>query len=226
MSKAQEIIKKIDGSEHNIVRPIKITSFMEGLKWNGFSKYHSIEKEYNCIITERAVLVSNEKHWFAPKSLDDRLWECNYDRDWYSFNGEKIAEGIAPDQMGLDKYLGGTIVFSTDVNAQDLSKNKLVNWFENKYTTFVNRLFRKKKLTKLIKDKFSDVGGFSIGNFFNGRYIEKNTVFNEKSLCIEVLGIPSEILIRLATEIARDFNQSTVLLKDKNTNKNILIDQK
>ena len=42
---------------------------------------------------------------------------------------------------------------------------------------------------------------------------------NEKSTTIELLGIESEELIDIATDICNKFGQETVLLKDYNKNK-------
>ena len=193
--------------------------FTDWLRYRGINDYK---------ISERKILIDNEKHWFAPESVDDRLWyKGGIIQEYYSLNGELLKEGISPHQMSLDKFKGGIIVFSTDVNAVDISKSKIVSWFKKKYETFINRLMKNKKLTNIISTKFSkDISSFTIGNFFRGRYVENGKIFDEKSISISILGVPSEVLIRLATEIARSFNQSTVLLKDKNTNKNILIDKK
>lgn len=193
------------------------------MKFIQWLKYRDI-KDYT--ISERTVLVSNEKHWFAPLSEDDKLWCVDSEEERYTLSGIPIVEGIAKDQQGLDKHNGGIVVFSTDVNAVDISKSQIVSWFRKRFNTFINRLSKDRKLTNIIATKFQEsVKSFTIGNFFKGRYVERGKVFDEKSISIEVLGISSEILIRLATEIARDFNQSTVLLKDYNTNKNILIDK-
>jgi len=194
------------------------------MKFNNWIRYRDIT-DYN--ISEKKVLISNEKHWFAPLSEDDRLWHKDDILLYYSLDNGLILEGIAKDQMNLNIYKGGIIVFSTDVNAVDISTTKILLWFKKKYHSFINRLMKNKKLNNIITTKFSeDIKGFSIGNFFKGRYVENNKVFNEKSTSIEILGVPSEVLIRLATEIARDFNQSTVLLRDNNNSKNILIDRK
>ena len=195
------------------------------MKFTDWLRYRDIN-DYK--ISERKILIDNEKHWFAPESVDDRLWyKGGIIQEYYSLNGELLKEGISPHQMSLDKFKGGIIVFSTDVNAVDISKSKIVSWFKKKYETFINRLMKNKKLTNIISTKFSkDISSFTIGNFFRGRYVENGKIFDEKSISISILGVPSEVLIRLATEIARSFNQSTVLLKDKNTNKNILIDKK
>jgi hypothetical protein len=188
---------------------------------------------------------------FSPDGLEEAPQGSFYSKgEWSnlvrinekSFTGSKIdgtevllPEGYSPEQFGLSKYRGGIIVFSTDVNAvknsADTKIGKLKNFVENKFDTFKNRVLKNKKLTKLIQkhnlaspeDYF--IGSFSIGKFFNGRYVGiKGEVYNEKSSSIEILGVPSEVLLLLATEIAKDFKQETVLVKDLNKNKFYLAD--
>lgn len=66
----------------------------------------------------------------------------------------------------------------------------------------------------------------SIGKFFKGRYVSENgEVYNEKSTSIEINGISTDALIYLAEEIAIEFQQETVLVKDLNENKLYLINQ-
>ena len=90
---------------------------------------------------------------------------------------------------------GGCIVFPTNVDAVKLTRNEAV------------------KIHSLM------------GNFFNGRYVNNNNeIYGEESTCIDIFGMLSESLIRLAVEIVRESRQNTVLLKDFNTGKNILID--
>lgn len=181
-----------------------------------------VSKEYNCELTHFRDIrkLGQGSYSYIPGYGDNQLWERATEFT------PIFTEGISPEQYGLDKYKGGTIVFSTDVNAADLSKNKVKNFFLKKWKTLSNRLTKDRKLGELITNKFKEIGAFSIGNFFKGRYVSGDNIFNEKSASIEVLGIPSEVLIRLATEIARAFNQETVLFKDHETGRNILIDQK
>jgi hypothetical protein len=150
-----------------------------------------------------------------------------------------VTEAVHQNQYGLFDYRGGIIIFSTDVNSLILDKNKLINWLKNKILTLKNRLFTRKKLgniiskfnlnkNKKIKEKQIEdyIGAFSIGNFFKGTYISDNEKqFNEKSLSIEINGISTEALIYLAEEIAIDFKQETVLVKDLNKNKIFLVDK-
>jgi hypothetical protein len=51
-------------------------------------------------------------------------------------------------------------------------------------------------------------------------------MFNEKSLCIEVNGLSSRSLLRLAEYLSDSFRQETVLVKDLNNNKIYLADAK
>jgi len=171
---------------------------------------NEVSQEYNCKVSHFRDIkkIGRGSYHYIPGYGDRNLWE-----------------GISPEQFGIDKHKSGIIVFSTDVNAADLSKNKVKNLFSKKWKTITNRIMKDKKMAKHIKSKFKEIGAFSIGNFFKSRYIKNGKVFDEKSISIEILGVPSKVLIRLATEIARKFDKDTVLLKDYETDRNILIDQ-
>lgn len=186
-------------------------------KWKIDKICKEVSNEYGYKITHfRDIIKSGRGSYdYIPGYGDEKLWE------------RTVIEGIAPEQYELDKYKGGIVVFSTDVNASDINKNKVKNFIMKKYLTLVNRFMKNKKLTDIVTKKFAGkINAFSIGNFFKGRYVSGDKIFDEKSTSIEILGIDSNVLIRLATEIAREFKQETVLLKDFNTGRNILIDQK
>ena len=164
----------------------------------------------------------------------------NESKEYYLIdNNFELTEAIHDEQYGLSDYRGGMVIFSTDVNSLEVSDSKIKNWFSKTVLTTKNRFFAKKKLSKLVK-KFNDfvnkklgdknvedyIGAFSIGNFFNGRYVGDNgKMFNEKSISIELGGISSEGLIYFAEEIAREFVQETVLVKDFNHNKVFLVNR-
>lgn len=64
----------------------------------------------------------------------------------------------------------------------------------------------------------------SIGKFFKGIFVTKNgDEYNEKSTSVEINGIRTATLIYVAQEIAIEFQQETVLVKDLNNNKLYLI---
>jgi len=161
-----------------------------------------------------------------------------YNNQYLISNDLELVEAIHKNQYSLSEYKGGIIVFSVDVNSVNISKNKLVNWFKKKIKSYKNKIFSKKQLTDIIrkfnsdKDKTIDkeaindkIGAFSIGNFFLGRYIDDaGNLFDEKSMSLEINGITSNALIYLAEEIAKNFEQETVLVKDLNKNKIYLVD--
>lgn len=181
-----------------------------------------ISEEYNCRITHFRDIhkAGRGSYGYIPGYGDRSLWKTPSFYNYISEDGI-ITEGIAPEQYGLDKHKGGVIVFSTDVNALDVSKSKIKNYMKGKYRTIINRVFYGKKVSDIITKKFSEIGAFSIGNAFRGRYVSDGKVYNEKSVSLEVLGIPTDV----AAQIAKDFSQESVLLKDYNTGRNLLIDK-
>jgi len=169
------------------VRPIKISSFTEGLTMN------------------------------SPFKLSEN-------RKFYNSLGKLLTEAIS--HTFEDK--GGIVVFSTDVNAViDTSTffKKAKGYFSGKFQTFKNRIMRYSKIDTTLK-KFEDIVAYSVGNFFKGRYFdrENNKTFDEKSLSVEIIGIPSTLLVDIAESIAREFNQKEVLVKDYDNNKIFLVD--
>ena len=91
------------------------------------------------------------------------------------------------------------IVFSTRISTADL-----VKWV--KFSRYHKSIY------------------FFIGNFFKGKYIGNGKLYDEKSVCIEVAGIPTDMIIRLAVDISRKFGQESILVKDYSNGKNLLID--
>ncbi len=116
---------------------------------------------------------------------------------------------------------GGIIIFSTDVNAvidemfPDASKlkKKVLSIWE----TLKNRVMVDKKLTKAILPH-KEVYGFSIGNFFKGRYrSDEGGTFDEKSKSIEIVGVPFELICAIGAKVAVEFKQQSVLVKDNSS---------
>lgn len=152
------------------------------------------------------------------------LYECKKNA-----NSFKLDEGVHGTQYGMADYRGGIIVFSTDVNAVELDKNKLLNKIKQIITTYKNRI-NKGSIIHNVMNKFNQQGGeyigaYSVGNFFKGKYVGDNgEMFNEKSLSVEINGLSSEALLNIAEMIAKDFMQETVLVKDLNNNKIFMAD--
>lgn len=118
---------------------------------------------------------------------------------------------------------GGIIVFSVNVNAVKLSKNKMVGFIKNAVETFKNILFKNKKINKLLS-QYDEVYGVTIGNFVKGRYKSENgNLFDESSLSVEIIGVTTEVLNRVAEDLAREFKQESVLVKCYANNKIYLV---
>ena len=141
-----------------------------------------------------------------------------------NMNSFVLDEGVHDTQYGMSEYRGGIIVFSTDVNAVELDKNKLLNKIKQVVATFKNR-FKRNTIIHGVMNKFNKEGGeyigaYSVGNFFKGRYVGDNgEMYNENSLSVEINGLSSESLLKVAEMIAQEFMQETVLVKDLNKNK-------
>jgi len=118
---------------------------------------------------------------------------------------------------------GGVIVFSVNVNAVELSKNKLVRFIKNQFETATNILFKTDKINKVIKNN-PKILGVTIGNFVKGRYKAKDgSLYDESSLSVEIVGITSDVLNKTAEELAQEFKQETVLVKNYHENKIYLV---
>lgn len=147
------------------------------------------------------------------------LHECKVNRDAFI-----LDEAVHNNQYGLENYRGGVIVFSTDVNAVSLDKNKVANKLKQVFVTLNQRL-NVGKITHNIINKFNKygdeyIGAYSVGNAFKGRYVGDNgELYNENSTTVEINGLSSDGLLRLAEMIARVFHQETVLVKDFNNMK-------
>lgn len=143
-------------------------------------------------------------------------------------NSFVLDEGVHDKQYGLSKYRGGIIVFAVSVNAVKLSGNRFINAIKQFIETNKNR-FRKDTIVHNTINKFNaddkrnsgeHISAYSLGNFFKGKYVgDKGEMFNDRSICLEINGLSSKSLLKLAEMIANEFKQETVLVKDLNKNK-------
>lgn len=118
---------------------------------------------------------------------------------------------------------GGIIVFSVNVNAVQLSSNKLINLVKNSIETLKNKLFKDNKINKVLS-QYDEVYGVTIGNFVKGRYkSDSGNLFDESSLSVEIIGITTEVLNKVAESLAQEFMQETVLVKDYTSNRIYLV---
>lgn len=136
----------------------------------------------------------------------------------YSLNMNEAVAFTEPENKR-----GGIIVFSEEINAVELSKNKIIDWIKQKVSTLKNKLTGKKRID-VIADNY-DLVGWTIGNYFDGRYKAKNGKFyGEDSLSLEIIGVDTDTLVNIATDVCKEFQQELVLVKDYSTNTVMFVD--
>ena len=134
-----------------------------------------------------------------------------------------LAEGIQFEPG--EKERGGVIIFSTDVNAVQLSSNKFKNWLQQKLATYKNRLKSASMIDKIANK--NQLVGWTIGHYFDGRYRANNgTNYGENSLSVEIVGVDFDTLMKIAEEICVAFKQESVLLQDFSSGRILFVDPK
>lgn len=115
---------------------------------------------------------------------------------------------------------GGIIVFSTEINAVSLSKRKLINYIYSKIQSIKNSMFVNKKIETIFRKHESLKGvGMTVGSFVNGKYVaDDGTIYTEKSISVEIIGVPTSVLNEVADSIRKEFNQEAVLVRNYEEN--------
>lgn len=148
------------------------------------------------------------------------LAECR--RNAESFT---LDESVHGEQYKFLDYRGGVIVLPTDVNAEEMSRNALMDKVKQIVMTYGNRLRKGRVVRKPLNGKGTEhIGAYSVRESFTGKFIgDKGEVYGEKSLSVEVNGLSGRSFLRLAEMLADVFMQETVLVKDLNTGKIYLV---
>ena len=92
--------------------------------------------------------------------------------------------------------------------------------------TLWNRFRRVYKSDTALNEAMSEAGiqgGWTIGTLGHGRYSYKDKqgiqrVFDERSMTINIAGVPMDVIHRMADILLERFNQMSVLIKDNETN--------
>lgn len=135
-----------------------------------------------------------------------------------------VGEGIKAVVDGDKK--GGLIVFSTDVNCEELSSNRIMNWLKQKIMTYKHRFNVKKMLSKIAGRVAQGEIGWTIGKYLDGCYKADNgQFFDENSISVRLTNIDRETMLRFAEAICADFHQESVLLQDFGTGAVYFIDK-
>ena len=159
---------------------------------------------------------------------NNAIWVTERKSAYYNFEGIRLGLREAlNDEQWFEDSKGGMIIFSTDFNVDPDASEKSIakkimfktkSWFRTQFQRFFKNRIANKYLDGHFKD--NPYAGWTIGNFYKGRYTsDAGKKMDEKSTTIELLGIESEELVDIATDICKTFGQETVLLKDYNKNK-------
>jgi len=124
----------------------------------------------------------------------------------------------------------GVIIFSTNLDSTivkaETFSDMLKFFFDTKWKTFLNRLNVSDKLRNLLLDKYTKPE-YTLGRNFTGSYKNKNGITIDKnSFTIGIVGVESDILILIASEICKEFKQKTVMVRDFNKNKVYFVNDK
>ena len=117
---------------------------------------------------------------------------------------------------------GGMIVLSSDINNEDVENKEIGTEYQ--------RTFGQSYITSTIENYLNEKHlrevGFTIGKDFSGRYVTKNAKFDENSFTIDLANIDSNVLVDIASDLAHNFCQTEVLVKDFNKNRTYFVNGK
>jgi len=124
----------------------------------------------------------------------------------------------------------GVIIFSTDLDATIFNAETFSDmvkfFFDSKWKAFLNRLNVSDKLRNILLDKYTKPE-YTLGRNFTGSYKNKNGItINKNSYTIGIVGVDSDILILIASEICKEFKQETVMVRDFNKSKVYFVNDK
>lgn len=109
---------------------------------------------------------------------------------------------------------GGSVSFSLTVNAVRVSHHSLINNVLARARTLHNRIIMRRRLRETCLTH--GVKGWSV-TCRDGHYLSpEGKRYNEKSYSIEMVGVSSETLQRVAIDLCRHFAQRSALIHDYN----------
>ena len=119
-----------------------------------------------------------------------------YNGSRYLANAIKVEENVKPSQ-------GGIIVFNTDFD--------VINCLMQGVESFMNQITVPQDMD------------YAAGFFFKGTYTAPNgKLFDEDCLSLEILGVNSDTLKTIATNLCSTMSTDNVLIKDYSTGKVLL----
>ncbi len=116
--------------------------------------------------------------------------------------------GTFSEKVDFELYQkGGIVVFS--VNALEIPEKQLIDRIRN-------------KIEALKTTDHEDGYKIAIGHFVKGRYRAED-VYDGRSLSVEIIGISTDVLNRIAEYLAKEFNQKTLLVKNYEEKRTYLV---
>jgi hypothetical protein len=167
------------------------------------------------------------RNYFHALQMNSFSVDRNNDQDAETFYID-LTDGSELNEINLEyfDYKGGIIVFSTDINAVQVSKNKLINFIFSKMQSIKNAILINKKIDKVIKQHETQLKGIglTVGNFVKGRYVADNgVIYDEKSASVEIIGVQTNVLNEIANSLREEFKQESVLVKNYEDEKIYLV---
>lgn len=166
--------------------------------------YTPIRENRRCLNNSKGAFNSDR---YYSQILSDQIYvdEIIYTE---SFIEENQTQDSLPQNL-----LGGIITFSTDMNSTELSQNKFISFLKQKIVTLVNRITAMKKIDTVAQE--FNLQGWTVTKGLHGKYTDRKTgkVFDEKSLSVELVGIPTDVLLDVAEKICDEFKQQSALVK-------------
>lgn len=130
----------------------------------------------------------------------------------YNASGEVVATDSVNWRRFGPREMGGTIVFAPTLSESPdflaRLKKRVVGFLQSLASGTIGRFLSKSRHP-------GPNVAFSIGHLYEGQYwSHTRQVYDETSLAVEIVGIRRAVLIELATEIAREFDQPEILVFD------------
>lgn len=149
------------------------------------------------------------------------LAECRRNAELFT-----LDESVHGEQYGFLDYRGGVIVLPTAINAVEMSHDVFQNKVNQVVSAYGSRLRKGRIIRKSLNGEGTEhIVAYSVGRSFTGKFVgDKEEVYDEKSLSVEVNGFSGRSLLKFAEMLADVFRQETVLVKDLNTGKIYLAD--
>jgi hypothetical protein len=131
----------------------------------------------------------------------------------YNASGEVVATDAVDWRRFKPREMGGTIVFApTLAESPDFLarlKKRVVGFLQSLASGKLGRFLSNRR------HPGHENVAFSIGHPYEGKYwSHTEQVYDETSMAVEIVGIRRAVLIELATEIAREFDQREILVFD------------